>query len=139
MTVIDLANRDRVKRRPGVRTLIAGFVFPLVFLALFAPSLFADARLFLAQYGNDRYAFYLASGHTFYGTVRGVGFGKVVLADAYSFQSVSVGETSTNNLTAQKDNPLTRPDNWLVINREHILFYERVGDEASLLQAIRPQ
>jgi hypothetical protein len=138
-TIVDLAGRSRGSRRPSLAFLASIFVLILLLLGMFAPSLFADARLFTAQYTNDRYAFTLDSGHVFYGVVRGAGLGKIVLSDAYSFQSISVGETSTSNLGALRDNPLTRPENWIVLSREHILFYEKIGDDASILSAISAQ
>lgn len=136
--VIDLANRRRATGFP-MGKVIALFVALLLFLVLFGSSLFSHTRLFLAQYSNDYYAFYLQSGNVFYGHVRGVGFGQVILTDAYSFQELEVGETTTSNLSAVRDNPLTSPDNWMVIPSRTILFYERIGEDASVLEALRAQ
>ncbi len=136
-TIIDLANRGggRAKRTSlWLFALILGLV--LVALAFFGPALFASAGLHTAQYSKDYYAFYLEDGSVFYGQVRGVGLGNVVLTNAYSFQAIEVGETSTSNLVALRDNPLTRPENWVVITRSHVLFYERIGDDASILEAL---
>lgn len=108
-------------------------------LALWGAAIFSSVSLYLAQYTEARYAFYLDSGNVFYGTVRGVSPFSIKLSDAYSFQTVAVGETSTNNLTAQAENPFTKPENWLVINRRRILFYEKIGEEASVLRVIYPQ
>lgn len=106
-------------------------------LLIWGPALSGTVRLYAAQYTGDVYAFYLDSGHTFYGTVRGVGLGTITLADAYSFQTVKVGETSTSNLTSQRLNPLTSPDNWLTVSWRHVLFYEKLGDKAKVLKIMR--
>lgn len=116
------------------------FIGPILIvfgLLIWGPSLYGTVRLYAAQYTGDVYAFYLDSGHTFYGTVRGVGFGTITIAEAYSFQTVKVGDTPTSNLTSQRLNPLTSPDNWLTMSRRHILFYEKLGDKAKVLKIMR--
>jgi hypothetical protein len=140
-TIIDLANRGGGvrPRRLGLGSFLATGVFVLILLVLFGPALFGNMRLHVAQYTGDYYAFYLSDGSVFYGQVRASGLGRITLANAYSFQKIDVGETSTSNLVALRDNPLTRPDNWMVIMRDHVLFYERIGDDASILQALTAQ
>lgn len=137
--IIDLANRNggAPGRAPVSILRVSLFMVALIAcIALFGPSLFAHTRLFFAQYTSDYYAVYLETGNIFYGQVRGVGLGQVVLTNAYSFQEIEVGETTTSNLSALRDNPLTRPSNWMVIPSRHILFYERIGDDASILEAL---
>lgn len=124
------------RRTHKVSLYVAPAVIFFAVLLLWGPALFGILRLHFAQYSDDRYAFYTDSGNVFYGTVRGVSFTQVTLSDAFSFQTVSVGETTTSNLQSAQGNPLTRPDNWLVMNWDHIIFYERIGDEASVLKAI---
>lgn len=138
-SVIDLANRHRAPRSGLLPKLAFGFGMLILLGVLFGPSFFAHLRLYSAQYSDDYYALYLDSGNVFYGQIRGVGLGQITLTNAYSFQSIEVGETSTSNLSAVRNNPLTRPDNWMVINRDHVLFYERIGDDASILEALRAQ
>jgi hypothetical protein len=138
-TVVDLANRTQKTRRMTLPRIVISFAAFVIFLALFAPSLFLHLRLHAAQYTDTYYAFYLESGNVFYGQVRGVGFGQIILSNAYSFQEVEVGETTTSNLSALAQNPLTRPENWLALSRDHILFYERIGKDASVLEALRAQ
>lgn len=119
-------------------TPVIGFL--IVFLAalfLWGPGLIGEMRLYAAQYSKDLYAFYLDSGNVFFGEVRGYAFGHITLVNAYSFQEVSVGDTSTNNFIAQQDNPLTRPENWLILERSRILFFEKIGPEASVLRLIQ--
>lgn len=115
---------------------LAPFVI-LFILAVWGPACMTLGRLYAAQYGDSVYAFYLDSGHTFYGHVRGVGLGSVVLSDVYSFQTVTVGTTPTSNLTSQQLNPLTAPENRLVLNRAHVLFYEKLSDKAKVLTIMR--
>lgn len=137
-SVIDLANRTRPhERRPFLGPLLVSSGVVILLIAMFGASLFAHLRLFLAQYSDDFYAVYLENGNAVYGHVRGAGLGQLILSDAYSFQQIEVGETTTSNLSALRDNPLTRPDNWMVIPSRHILFYERIGDDASVLEALR--
>lgn len=136
--VIDLANRTRGRANTTLSIWRVGVLLGalLLFLALIGPVLFAHARLFLAQYSDDYYAVYLETGNIFYGQVRGVGLGRLILSNTYSFQEIEVGETTTSNLSAVRENPLTSPDNWMVIPSRHILFYERIGDDASILEAL---
>lgn len=112
-------------------------VLILAILGVWGPALMGLGRLYAAQYGDSVYAFYLDSGHTFYGHVRGVGLGTVVLSDVYSFQTVTVGTTPTSNLTSQQLNPLTVPENRLALNWAHILFYEKLSDKAKVLLIMR--
>jgi hypothetical protein len=122
------------------RTRISWFAVPigtLIILGLWGPALMRSAHLFAAQYTGDVYAFYLDSGHTFYGTIRGVGIGSVTLSDVYSFQTINVGTTPTSNLTAQALNPITSPENWLTIDWRHVLFFEQLGDRSKVLRIIR--
>lgn len=118
-------------------TWVAAPVVMLVLLILWGPSLFRSARLFTAQYTGETYAFYLDSGHTFYGTVRGIGFGTITISNVYSFQTVSIGQTPTSNLTAQELNPLTSPENWMTLNWRHVLFFEKLGSKAKVLRIMR--
>ncbi len=124
-------------------SLLRRFRLPIIVVAVlvlaylcFGAVLTRTVGLYMAQWSSDRYAFYLESGEALYGRVAGVSLGSIVLKDAYSFQQVSVGETSTSNLIAATDNPLTRPDNWMVLSRRHVVFYERIGSEASILKVI---
>lgn len=108
----------------------------LTILVLWGPALLGVCRLYAAQYTGSVYAFYLDSGHTFYGTVRGIGWDTVTLSDVYSFQTVTVGTTPTSNLASQRLNPLTAPENWLTINWKHVLFYEQLGDRSKVLTIV---
>jgi hypothetical protein len=113
-------------------------ILPVALLAavLWGRALFGAVDLYAAQYTDARYAVYLDSGHIFYGKITGVSPFSIRLSDVYSFQTVSVGETSTSNLSAQTDNPLTLPRDWMSINRKNVLFYERVGEDASIMRII---
>lgn len=135
-TVIDLANRGGAKRKGRLPLYALLFAIFLLVSVFFGPALMSQTQLYVAQYTNDFYAFYLEDGSVFYGQVKGVGLGTIVLKNTYSFQAIEVGETSTSNLVALRDNPLTRPDNWVVIKEGHVLFYERIGDDASILDAL---
>ena len=139
MPIIDIPAMQQ--RRQAYRVSWRTFVLPLIafafVLALWGASLASFFSLHLAQYTDERYAFYLDTGNVFYGKVTAVGPTTVTLTDAYSFQTVAVGETSTNNLQAQTGNPLTLPENWVTIRFEHVIFYERIGEEASVQKLIR--
>lgn len=115
------------------------FIFVMVFgvFVLWGPALWPFISLHSAPYTHDVYGVYLESGHVFYGEIRSVGWHSLVLENVHSFQNVTVGETSTSNFQAQKDNPLTRPENWLVIERDTILFYEKLTPAAKIMSLIR--
>lgn len=128
----------RPRRMLSWKSAVGALLVFVAFLAFWGPSALAFLRLHTAAYFGDRYAFYTDTGDVFYGVVLGAGPSSVILTDTYSFQTVSVGETTTSNLRAQTANPLTSPDNWLVLAWDRIVFYERIGDDASVLEAIRP-
>lgn len=109
----------------------------VLFWFFFGSMFFSLVGLHMAEFSDQRYAVYLDSGHVFYGKIKAVGIFTLTLSDVYSFQTLEVGETSTSNLQAQRLNPLTAPDNWLVIERDHVLFFERIGKDARILELIR--
>lgn len=121
-----------------VRTWSLGFLFIilLVFFVLRGPALIRELRLSFAPYTDGIYAFYLSSGHTFYGSVASVNGRTIALRNAYSFQSTTVGDVPTSNLQAQILNPLTMPENWIAISRDSVLFYEKLTEEAQLMPLI---
>lgn len=106
-------------------------------LSIVGPALAGRAGLYIDQYTDRYYAFYLDTGEVVYGKIRAVGWGSVTVRDAYSFRTIEVGETSTNNLQAQRQNLLTAPDNWLTLRMSHVLLYERMGKDARALELMR--
>lgn len=106
-------------------------------LFLYGPAVERYVSLHWAQYTDATYAFYLSSGHVFYGNVRAVGPQAITLSHVYTFQGVSVGGSTTNNLVAQAASPLTMPEDWLVLERNKILFYERITSAARILSLMR--
>lgn len=115
--------------------------FSLVFLAAFClfiygPGLFFSLNLRIAQYTGAPYALYLDNGAVVYGHLKSFDRNNIVVKNAISFQAITVGEQTTNNLTSQADNSLTKPGNFLAINRSHILYIEKIGKEAKILEAL---
>lgn len=118
------------------KIILVSLSFSLLFLlslVLWAPSLWFEAKLRLAVYSTSTYAVYLDSGHIFYGKLTGVTGTTLVLRDVRSFQKYEVGESTTNTLQSQLANPLTKPENFLAVNRAHVLFFERVGPDAPII------
>lgn len=125
------------------KIILVSFSFSLLFLLcliLWTPSLWFEVKLRLAVYGTNTYAVYLDSGHIFYGKLTGVTGATIVFRDVRSFQKYEVGGSTTNTLQSQLANPLTRPENFLVINRAHVLFFEKVGSDAPIVtQGVSPR
>ncbi len=125
------------------RLITLGFIASVLILAsllLWGPSLWAGAAVRLSAYTGTTYAVYMDSGHIFYGTLRSIDGNSLTLSSVRSFQKFEVGNDTTNTLTLQRANPLTKPEDFLVINRAHILFYEKVGGSAPILsQGASPQ
>lgn len=116
------------------------YLSPLVVVAcliLWGPGLFHSIGLYSAQYAGGTYAFYMDTGQTFFGEIRSVTPSTITLANVYTFQTYTVGETPTTNLTAQQLNPLTMPYNWMALNWKHVTYYERVGSRGKVINIMR--
>lgn len=120
------------------RLLIIGTTVSAIIIAallMWGPSISFTVKLRLAPYFGDTYALYMDNGQMFYGKIASVSWSTIVLRDVLTFQNLSVGQgQTTNSLTKQTANPLTKPKNFLAINRDHILFLEELGPTASVLQ-----
>ena len=116
--------------------LSVALLFVLVF---WGPGAWFSLSLKVSAYGDTVYAVYLDTGHIFYGKLRTVTRSTLVLTDVQSFQKMTVGESANNTLEAQVANPLTRPENFLVLNRSHVLFFEKVGQDSPILRAAGTQ
>lgn len=102
-------------------------------LFVWGAGLWADIRLRIDAYSGAPYAVYLDSGHIFYGSLSSISGSQVVMKSVRSFQQFEVGESTTNTLETQVSNPITRPEDRLVLNRQHVLFMERIGASAPVL------
>lgn len=105
----------------------------LFLLLVWGPAWWFAVGVRLAAYSGATYALYLDTGHIFYGKISSVSGSTVVMRDVRSFQKFEVGGSTSNTLQAQKANALTKPENFLAINRERILFFEKVGTDAPIL------
>jgi hypothetical protein len=112
-------------------------VVPVAILAIlffYAPSMMAWGTLRIAQYTNDVYAVYLDNGAVFYGSIGSVDNTTIRLRNAYTFRAVQVGDTTSNTFEAQEMNSLTRPEGGILVSRDRVLFMERVGARARILE-----
>jgi hypothetical protein len=103
-------------------------------LFLYAPSMIAWGALRVAQYTNDVYAVYLDNGAVFYGSIAAINGTTVRLRNAYTFRAVQVGDTTSNTFEAQELNSLTRPEGGILVSRDRVLFMEKVGARARILE-----
>lgn len=120
-------------RRSKLSTTIATACFLLVVLIIWGPGILADIKLRLEAYRGTPVALYLDSGHIFYGKLHAISSHTIELTDVRSFQKFEVGDSTTNTLQAQVSNPITHPDNLLIIERSHLLFFEKIGPLSPIL------
>ncbi|MBP9669159.1 MAG: hypothetical protein KBE09_02620 [Candidatus Pacebacteria bacterium] len=83
------------------------------------------------------YAVQLLNGQVMYGTIRSVGLSTITMGNVHTFETVTVGTTQTSNLQARRTNPLTMPEDWLTIERDGILYYEKLSPAARVLSLMR--
>lgn len=120
-------------RRSTRNLIVSTALFLVPVLLVWGPGCLSAIMLRLDAYRGQPYAVYLDSGHIFYGTLKSINMREIALVDVRSFQRFEVGESTTNTLQEQVSNPITRPENLLVIERTHVLFVEKIGPLAPVL------
>jgi len=112
---------------------------PLVvafFLFWYYPALGIYAELKLAPYFGDWYAFYLDNNLTFYAQITGSTKDLLKLSDVYYVQTVKIGEQPTSSIIRRGPNEITLPENYLLMNRNKILYYEKIGKDSQVMKII---
>lgn len=122
-------------RRSTRNLAVSTAIFLIPVLLVWGPGWFSAVMLRLDAYRGQPYAVYLDSGHIFYGTLKSINAREIALVDVRSFQRFEVGESTTNTLQEQVTNPITRPENLLVVERTHVLFIEKIGPLAPVLSS----
>ncbi len=122
-----------------IRTTSLVFLFAIILACcvLFGPAAVRSLELYFAQYTSAMYAVQLLNGQVMYGTIRSVGLSTITMGNVHTFETVTVGTTQTSNLQARRTNPLTMPEDWLTIERDGILYYEKLSPAARVLSLMR--
>ncbi len=122
-----------------IRTSSVIFLLAIIFIicVLFGPAAVRSLELHLAQYTSAMYAIQLLNGQVMYGTIRSVGPRTITMGNVHTFETVTVGGSQTSNLQARRTNPLTMPEDWLTIERDGVLYYERLSPAARVLSLMR--
>lgn len=115
-------------------------IFTIIFLIgagfWWGPSLLSYGELHVAPYTQWTYAVNLANGQTVFGHVRASQFKHIRLTDVHYFQTLDVNGEKTNSLVSQVQNTALSPYNYLIINREHIVSIERIGEDSQIAKII---
>ena len=111
----------------------------IIWLALFwfGPGLAINWHYMTAPYTGEWYAVYLLNGQVLYGQIRGFTKDTLRLVNVYYIQTLTVGERTTNNIVRRGTNEVSAPENWLLINRDQILYWEKIGKDAPVMKVIR--
>lgn len=122
-----------------IRTSSLVFVVIITFMCcvFYGPGALRSLELHMAQYTSNMYAVQLMNGQVMYGTIRAVGWSTLTMGNVHTFDTVVVGTTQTSNLQARRTNPLTMPEDWLTINRDGILYIEKLSPAARVLSLMR--
>lgn len=120
-------------RNSTVAIIVSTVALAVGILFVWGPELYFGLQMKLEAYRKDPFAVYLDSGHIFYGNLVSISSKDIVLSNVRSFQKFEVGQSTTNTLQSQSSNPITKPNNYLVIDRSHVLFYEQIGSNAPIL------
>ena len=92
---------------------------------------------------DDTYeAVFLTNGNVYFGNIRQTTSGEVVLKDVFYLEDSAAadateGEGETPALTLTKlGNELHGPQDEMIINREHVLFIEKMKDDSQVVTSI---
>lgn len=90
----------------------------------------------------DYQAVFLSNGQVYFGQMKSVGAGNVTLEDIYYLRVQQIQpkaeEKPQGKLTLIKlGNELHAPQDKMVINRDHILFYENLKSDGKVIEAIK--
>ncbi len=108
----------------------------LVILLLAGPGLFIRLQTLGLTYSSGYIAVYLDNDQVLYGHLRGLTHSTMKLTDVYYIQSVTVGETTTSNLIKRGTQEVSAPENFLMIDRAKISYWEAVGPKAQVMNVI---
>ncbi len=92
---------------------------------------------------NGRQAVFLTNGQVYFGIVQAKSDNEVILTDIYYLQS-DRGVNTGANLETQQDikliklgNELHGPEDYMELNRDHILFIENLKSDSKVVKAIQ--
>jgi|GEM_PF-3653456 len=108
----------------------------MVLLLLVGPGLFIRLQILGLTYSTGYVAVYLDNNQVLYGHLRGLTMSTMKLTDVYYLQSVTVGDTTTSNLIKRGTQEISAPENFLLISRDKISYWEAVGPKAQVLNVI---
>jgi hypothetical protein len=110
----------------------------IVILLCAGPGVFIRLQTLGLTYSNTYVAVYLDNNQVLYGHLRGLTSSTMKLTDVYYIQSVTVGETTTSNLIKRGTQEVSAPENFLMIDRAKISYWEAVGPKAQVMTIIHP-
>lgn len=110
----------------------------LVIVVLAGPGVYIRLQTLGLMYSTGYIAVYLDSNQVLYGHLRGMTHTTMKLTDVHYIQSVTVGDKTTSNLIKRGTQEISAPENFLMIDRSKITYWEAVGPKAQVLNIINP-
>jgi len=131
---------DKNMNKKKIGLISIGILVFLFFVFLwFGPPNLLSWQTMRAVYTNNWYAIYLDNGQVLYGQIEGLNRNTMKLTNIYYIQSIEVDGKTTNNLTRRGVNEISGPENYLFVNRDHVTYWEQVGENSQVMNIINQQ
>ncbi|MDP3993991.1 MAG: hypothetical protein U1C57_00400 [Candidatus Doudnabacteria bacterium] len=115
------------------RLRIVFWILVVVGLAIVAVALWRSDDL--AVRTKDSYqAVFLENNQVYFGKLRNAGRGLWSLTDVYYLRA---GEAQQGTDLIKRGSELHGPKDEMIINKDHVLFYEEIGDDSEVIKKIR--
>jgi len=121
----------------AVAYFLGGTVLMLLILFVFGQSWVLSWGTISAVYKGKWQAVYLDNNQVLYGRIRGISRHTIKLTDVYYLQTVEVGGKPTSNLVKRGQSEISGPENFLFVNREHVLYWEQVGEDSQVMGIVK--
>ncbi len=128
---------DWFKRKNSQQRMVWILPFLAIALWFWGPTLVTRFWIAQAVTSNNYYAVYLDNNQTLYGHLRSVGLETIKMTDVYYLQSVQVGDQATTNLVKRGSSEISQPENFIYIDRDHVVYWEQVGVNSQVMQVIK--
>lgn len=110
--------------------IISGIFVIIVLVFWLFPILAVDFQVTLATYQNKWFAFYLDDGQILYSQLAGWNGREFELKNIYYLKTVQNGSSTLSNLVRRGQIEISAPENYLMVNRNKIIYWEQVGEKS---------
>ncbi len=103
----------------------------------FGPGLRTYWQIHTAPYSHKWFAIYLQNDQSLFARIKGFTRTTIELSDVYYIQTFQVSSSTTSNLVRRGTNEISAPKNYLFVNRSQILYWEEIGENATVMNIIK--